>query len=73
MDRKVIRKKESDRNKEVRLYFNAKNQRVEHSGETVQDFLARGGTIKKIENSYIPKRDYEGRFLKADSSIGIIQ
>ena len=37
---------------------------VVHSGETVEDFLARGGAIKKIVKLKMPKKNEKGKFIK---------
>jgi predicted RNase H-like HicB family nuclease len=37
---------------------------VVHQGETVEDFLARGGEIKKIVKLKMPKKNDKGKFVK---------
>ena len=37
---------------------------VVHQGETVEEFLARGGAIKKIVNLKMPKKNDKGKFIK---------
>lgn len=37
---------------------------VVHQGETVEEFLARGGQIKKIVKLKMPKKNEKGKFIK---------
>lgn len=46
------------------FYIKFEKQNSEYVGETVEEFLARGGKIKKIEKTPKPGRDNKGKFLK---------
>lgn len=50
-------------------YFYAKmDKRTEFSGETVAEFLARGGEIRKIKKeTVVLGRDEKGRYLKKEA------
>lgn len=49
MDKKSIKEKEYNRNKEFKYSHIINDSPTEYIGETIDQFLARGGSIKKIE------------------------
>jgi len=62
-------RKNSKRERNLRLdnryaSFVMDKPEVEHQGETVDEFLARGGTIKKIVKLKMPKKNDKGKFTK---------
>lgn len=65
MDKNKILAKEKKIKKEER-YFYVKNEKskIEHQGESVNEFLARGGSIKRIIIHKIPKKNENGKFIK---------
>ena len=69
MDKKSIKEKELRRNSNNKYFYITLDKPKEHSGETVEEFLARGGAIKKIvnvEKGTMPQRGPKGRFLKKE-------
>lgn len=63
----AIAKKELNARRDERYLTIAQEKRTVHVGETVEEFLARGGTIRTIVKTIIPGRDVEGRFLKKEA------
>ncbi len=72
MDRRNIKEKELRQNKNKKYLYISKDKNVVPSGETVEEFLARGGTIKRIENTSNIERDMDGKFTKKDVAIAVI-
>jgi hypothetical protein len=69
---KSISKKEQSTKAETKYYYIMMDRTPkEFSGETVEEFLARGGKINKIEGKSMKSsldRDPNGRFLKKETS-----
>ena len=62
-----MKTKNREAEKKIDLYFHMLHDEkpVVHQGETVEEWLAKGNAIKKIENEKEPlKRDKLGRYLK---------
>ena len=66
MKASVIARKELNARRDGRYLAIAKEKQTVHVGETVEAFLARGGTIREIKKSSMPGRDEKGKFLKKD-------
>jgi len=64
MDTIRIREKESRINKGKKYSYYIMDKEPKFSGETVEQFLARGGKIQNIKSPKMPDRDSNGKFLK---------
>ena len=73
MNPKIINIKEAISKSHAKYFYMLREKPVtEHKGETVEEFLTRGGKIEKIENKTKKsqlKRDSSGKFLKEDASV----
>jgi hypothetical protein len=71
MAKNISRKEQATKADAKYYYITMEKPVVEFSGETVEEFLARGGKINKIEKvSKNPtERDSSGKFIKKNAPI----
>jgi hypothetical protein len=66
MKASVIARKELNARRDGRYLAIAQEKQTVHVGETIEAFLARGGTIRTITKPAMPGRDINGKFLKKE-------
>ncbi len=68
MNIRNIKNKEYNKSLTNKYFYAKMDKKTEFTGETVEDFLARGGQIRKIKKeSIVLGRDEKGRYLKKEA------
>jgi hypothetical protein len=66
--RNVIQR-ERNKNLTAKYFYAKMDKHVEHQGETVDEFIARGGIVRQIKKeTVILSRDDKGRYLKKNAN-----